>query len=124
MIGLAGSGETSLMHARQTAHLINQMKPHLLGLLTTVPLEGTVLFRQVKNGDFTLLDPYEVLEEIKVMLENLQQPELKIDSTHGSNLLPVKGTLRELRPNVLERIERALQEKDNSLIAKAYLGRF
>ncbi|MDD9155227.1 radical SAM protein [Aliivibrio sp. S4TY2] len=45
MIGLGGSSELSKRHAQETAQLINQMNPYLLGLLTTVPMEGTALFR-------------------------------------------------------------------------------
>lgn len=124
MIGLGGSGEYSHSHARQTAELINQMNPYLLGLLTTVAIDGTTLFRQVQQGDFKLLSPYEVLEEIKILLENLQREGLLIDSTHGSNLLPMKGTLQQVKADVLDHIDNLLLEKNSNLIGKAYLGRF
>ena len=124
MIGLGGSGEQSQQHAERTAQLINQMNPYLLGILTTVPQQGTALFRQVVKGQFKLLNPYEVLEEIKTLLENLQREELKIDSTHGSNLLPMKGTLQQVKMDVLSEIDHMLLEKDSNLIGKAYLGRF
>ncbi|MGF1688199.1 radical SAM protein [Photobacterium japonica] len=124
MIGLGGSSERSKRHALETAQLINQMNPYLLGLLTTVPMEGTALFRQVTNGDFKLLDPYEVLEEMKILLENLAHDNLLIDSTHASNLLAIKGTLSDVKLSTLDHINRHLLTKDNDLIGKAYLGHF
>lgn len=124
MIGLGGSSERSKRHAQETAQLINQMNPYLLGLLTTVPMEGTALFRQVTKGDFKLLDPYEVLEELKLLLETLDNDNLLIDSTHGSNLLSIKGTLSEVKLSTLDHINRHLLTKDNDLIGKAYLGQF
>ncbi|MBA5761486.1 radical SAM protein [Vibrio sp. 404] len=124
MIGLGGSGEQSQQHAERTAQLINQMNPYLLGLLTTVPIEGTALFRQVVKGEFKLLNPYEVLEEIKTLLESLQREDLLIDSTHGSNLLPMKGTLQQVKVDVFDHIDHLLRDKDSNLIGKAYLGRF
>lgn len=124
MIGIGGSGEQSKQHAMQTAELINKMNPYLLGLLTTVAIEGTPLYRQVEKGGFKLLDPYEVLEELKLLLVSLNKEELLIDSTHGSNLLAMKGSLRVIKEKVVERINQALLDKETHLIGKAYLGRF
>ncbi|MGF1697883.1 radical SAM protein [Vibrio lamellibrachiae] len=124
MLGLGGSGPQSKEHAKATAELINQMNPDFLGLLTTVPIEGTALFRKVTNSDFILLDPYEVLEEIQVMLETLSNEAMIIDSTHGSNLLSIRGTVGEVREMVLEKINHLCQNKDDSLIGQAYVGRF
>jgi radical SAM superfamily enzyme YgiQ (UPF0313 family) len=124
MIGLGGSGEMSRVHAKETAELINQMKPYLLGTLTTVPVEGTALFGQLNKGKFKLLDHYEVLEEMKVLLEHLELPDLLIDGTHASNLLPMKGLLKESKDKILASINNFLRNKDSNLIGKAYIGKF
>ncbi|MGF1759527.1 radical SAM protein [Photobacterium sagamiensis] len=124
MVGLGGSGERSQIHAMKTAELINQMKPHLLGTLTTVPMEGTVLFRQTIKGDFKLLDPYEVLEEMKMLLEHIELQNLYVDGTHASNLLPIKGLLKDSKSEMLAQINKYLQSKEENLIGKAYVGRF
>ncbi|MDX2321991.1 MAG: radical SAM protein [Moritella sp.] len=124
MIGLGGSGQRSQLHAKKTAELINRMQPQLLGTLTTVPIEGTVLFNQQSKGDFKLLDPYQVLEEMKTLLEHLDLPDLYVDGTHASNLLPIKGLLKEIKPSVLGSINEYLLSKDEALIGRAYIGRF
>ncbi len=124
MIGLGGSGELSQIHAKKTAELVNRMKPQLLGTLTTVPIEGTVLSRQTSKGDFKLLDPYEVLEEMKILLENIELPDLYVDGSHASNLLPIKGSLKKLKPALIASINEYLLNKYENLIGKAYIGRF
>ncbi|MGN2614179.1 hypothetical protein [Aliivibrio fischeri] len=47
-----------------------------------------------------------------------------IDSTHGSNLLPIKGKLSEVKVDTLTHINHHLSKKDTNLIGKAYIGRF
>ncbi|MGS0690736.1 radical SAM protein [Shewanella sp. 30m-9] len=124
MIGIGGRGDISQTHIKETAKLINQMKPYLLGTLTTVAIEGTALCRQVAKGEFNLLDPYEVLEEMKMLLEHIELPDLYIDGTHASNLLPIKGIFKDDKLDMLASINKYLINKDESLIGKAYVGRF
>lgn len=124
MVGLGGKGNGSHEHAKATAKLINQMKPHLLGTLTTVPIEGTALHRQMEKGDFKLLDPYDVLDEMKILLENIELEDLYVDGRHASNLLAIKGLLKNDKPEMLSKINHFLNNKDPNLIGKAYLGRF
>jgi radical SAM superfamily enzyme YgiQ (UPF0313 family) len=42
MLGIGGKGEGSLAHALATAKVVNQTKPHHLGVLTTVPVINTM----------------------------------------------------------------------------------
>ena len=72
LLGLAGPGEPSHRHALATAKICNEMKPHYLAALTVTPVPNTVLYRQVRDGKFTVLNPFETLEEMKIMLENLE----------------------------------------------------
>ena len=57
LLGLAGKGEASKRHALATAKICNDMKPQYLAALTVTPVPGTVLYRQVQQGEFELLDP-------------------------------------------------------------------
>ena len=56
LLGLAGKGEASRRHALATAKICNEMKPQYLAALTVTPMPGTVLYRQVQQGEFELLD--------------------------------------------------------------------
>ncbi|MEJ1382603.1 MAG: hypothetical protein RPT95_16800 [Candidatus Sedimenticola sp. (ex Thyasira tokunagai)] len=106
------------------AELINKMKPYLLGILTTVAMKGTVLHRQMVTGEFKLLDSYEVLEEMKILLEHIDLQEMYADATHASNMLPIKGLLKDTKSEIFSSINKHLQNKDKSLIGKPYVGQF
>jgi radical SAM superfamily enzyme YgiQ (UPF0313 family) len=100
LLGLAGKGEASKRHALATAKICNEMKPQYLAALTVTPVPGTVLYRQVQRGEFELLDPFETLEEMKQIFENITADNMKFVGTHSSNYLSITGTLqrRELDP--------------------------
>jgi len=124
MLGLGGRGDASTFHALATAEMINQMKPHNLGILTTVPVEGTSLFRQVEKGAFHLLDAYEIIEEMKTLFEHLTIDNLGVDGTHVSNFLPLMGNMQKDKQTLIDQIDNALQNRNKDLIGVPYIGQF
>ena len=123
MLGLGGR-EGSKAHALATAEIINQMKPHYLGILTTVPVENTELSRQVEREEFQLLDAYETLEEMKILIENITLENLVIDGTHISNFLSVRGNIQKDKHKIIDEIDNALKNKDTDLVGVPYIGQF
>ncbi len=124
MLGLGGRGEGSKAHALATAEMINEMKPHNIGILTTVPVENTSLFRQVEKGKFQLLDAYETLEEMKILFENITIENLGIDGTHVSNFLPMMGRMQKDKQKLIDQIDNVLKNKNTDLMGVPYIGRF
>lgn len=112
LLGLAGKGPRSIEHALATAQIVNEMKPHYLAALTVTPVPNTVLFRQYQNGDFQLLDPFETLEEMKAIFENITIDDLKFVGSHASNYLPVKGTLQKDKEDMLRLVNEVLTTRD------------
>ncbi|MBN1495142.1 MAG: radical SAM protein [Spirochaetes bacterium] len=116
LLGIAGRGPRSKEHALATAKITNEMKPHYLAALTVTPVPGTVLYRQIERGEFELLDPFETLEEMKVLFENLTVENLKFVGIHASNYLPVNGTLPRDRERMLVAINSVLDSRDGSAL--------
>ena len=116
LLGLAGRGPRSREHALATAEITNKMRPRYLAALTVTPVPGTVLYRQVQNGDFKLLDPFETLEEMKILFENITIDNLKFVGVHASNYLPVNGTLQKDRDAMIAVVEKVLNERDANMI--------
>jgi len=116
LLGLAGRGPRSREHALATAEITNKMRPRYLAALTVTPVPGTVLYRQVQNGDFKLLDPFETLEEMKILFENITIDNLKFVGVHASNYLPVNGTLQKDREAMIAVVEKVLNERDTNMI--------
>ena len=116
ILGLAGKGERSREHALATAKITNEMKPKYLAALTVTPVPGTILFNQVQKGEFHLLDPFETLEEMKIIFENITIDDLKFVGVHASNYLPVNGTLQRDRQKMIDTVNSVLDTRDASRI--------
>ena len=116
LLGLAGKGEASRRHALATAKICNEMKPQYLAALTVTPVPGTVLHKQVQAGDFELLDPFETLEEMKQIFENITIDNLKFVGTHASNYLPITGTLQKDKEKMIKTVDDVLKSRDERLI--------
>ena len=111
MLGLAGKGENSRRHAIATAEICNQMKPQYLAALTTVPVENTQLYKQIAADQFHLLDPFEALEEMKILLEHITLHDLKFVGTHVSNYLPISGKLQAEKKEMIATIDAVLENR-------------
>jgi radical SAM superfamily enzyme YgiQ (UPF0313 family) len=116
LLGLAGKGEASKRHALATAKICNEMKPQYLAALTVTPVPGTVLYRQVQRGEFELLDPFETLEEMKQIFENITADNMKFVGTHASNYLPITGTLQRDKGKMIKTVDDALKNRDESML--------
>ena len=121
LLGLAGKGVASRRHALATAKICNEMKPQYLAALTVTPVPGTVLYRQVQKGEFELLDPFETLEEMKWIFENITADPLKFVGTHTSNYLPVVGTLQKDKQKMIAMVDEALKNRDERMLRPDYM---
>ncbi len=116
LLGLAGKGEASRRHALATAKICDEMKPQYLAALTITPVPGTVLYRHVQEGKFEMLNPFETLEEMKQMLENIHSDNIKFVGTHASNYLPVTGTLQRDKGKMIASIASVLESRDERML--------
>jgi radical SAM superfamily enzyme YgiQ (UPF0313 family) len=116
LLGLAGKSSRSKEHALATAKITNEMKPKYLAALTVTPVPGTVLFNKIQRGEFQLLDPFETLEEMKTIFENITIDDLKFVGIHASNYLPVNGTLQQDKKKMIEMVDHVLNSRDERLI--------
>ena len=98
--GLGGK-ENSIEHAVETASLISEINPDYFGVLTLMLEEGTELLEEYKKGNFIPLSSYEILEETKLMIKNINVKEKCIfRSNHASNYVSLKGTLPYEKENI------------------------
>lgn len=124
MIMLGLGGKNNKEHIFSTADIINKIKPHHLGILTTVPVKNTILFKEIKDKKFKLLDAYDTLEEMKVLLEKINVNNINFDASHHSNFLPLYGYLPINKQTLIHEINTKLDNKDLSIIDKPYVGVF
>jgi radical SAM superfamily enzyme YgiQ (UPF0313 family) len=90
LLGLGGV-ERSRIHAEETGKFLSRIDPDYAGALSVIVVPGTVLAEEVKKGTFKVPDPYMLLEELAVMIENIDATHMFFASNHASNYLPVKA---------------------------------
>ena len=106
-----GSVELWREHAVETAKAFSAMNPEYIGLLTLMVEPGTPLAKWVRGGEFTVLDPIEVLKETELFLETVHSPGSVFRMNHASNYLSLRGTLDGDIPAMLSQVRRGLEGK-------------
>ncbi len=120
IIGLGGK-ELTREHARDTGRMITAISPHYLGCLTLMPYPGSELQRAVAQGTFEPLSTAEVMEEFRVLLENIGPLERTcvFRANHASNYLSLAGDLPADRERLLAEV-RAAQNRPGVLRPEAF----
>ncbi len=104
---ISGLGGRKLLkeHALESARVINDIDPHYLGLLTLLVEQGAEMKTQIEKGELELLNPREVVEETRLLLENLELSQCIFRSNHASNYFALAGTLPQDKQRLLREIE-------------------
>ncbi|AOT68798.1 radical SAM protein [Geosporobacter ferrireducens] len=113
LISGLGGKEHWQEHAIESARIVNAIQPQYLGLLTLLLEPGVSLEAQVKNGEFQLLTPIEILKETKMLLENFALNHCIFRSNHASNYISLQGTLPEDRQRLIQQLDEAIEQKDD-----------
>lgn len=99
-------------HAIASAQLISAIKPEYVGFLTLMVEPGTELYDQVERGEFDLITPPEVLEEMKLFLTHVDSEGTVFRANHASNYVNLAGDLNMDKPLLLRRIMEAEKHRD------------
>lgn len=111
IIGLAGQ-PGSRQHAERTAQAINAIQPDMLSALTLMMYRGSELRDEYERGEFTLLSPVGIVEELRVLIAHIGwegKRHCLFRSNHISNYVPLAGTLPADRERLLADCEAAAQ---------------
>ena len=119
ILGLAGKGRGE-ESGKAMAALINEMNPKLVRLMTLSIFDDAPLAEDVKAGRFEEAGEKEILTEEKIVLENLELPELHFWANHVLNSTPVMGYVGQDREWMLKRIEKSLEEVDDEAFKKTF----
>lgn len=108
ILGLGGE-ELSTAHALGTARVVSAINPTMLSALTLMLHAGTPLRAAADRGEFRPLSPYGLLQELKLMVENITVAGPCIfRSNHVSNFLPLAGTLPQDKNRLLADIDEVI----------------
>lgn len=120
LLGLGGV-ERSHIHAAETGKFLSRIEPDYAGALSVIVVPGTRLAEEVKNGTFKVPNPYMLLEELAIMIENTNVTHTFFASNHASNYLPVRAWLPEEKEKTLKAIREVLAKRDPNLLRPEFL---
>jgi radical SAM superfamily enzyme YgiQ (UPF0313 family) len=121
--GLAGV-EGSAEHAKATAQLLNTMDPEYIGLLSLMTVPGTTMHRRFEEGQLTPLNPWQLLEEIRAIVSELEVTNSVFRANHASNYLPLKATLPGDKKKLLDSLDQAIAHKASGVLKSEYMRGF
>lgn len=121
LLGLAGRTPKAVDHALNTARICNEINPDYIAALTLMLTPKTELYRRMQKGEFQLPEPFEILEELRIIIENLDVQESEFRSNHASNYLPIKGRLPEDKKDILSLIDQIIKRNDRKYLRPDYM---
>lgn len=117
-----GGKELTEDNALGTAHVVNEVNPDFLRIRTAAVKEGTGLYEDFVNGEFTLCSDDEKLLEIRTVIEKAEGVETRLVSDHMINLLQdVEGSLKSEKTKMQDMIDGylSLPEMDRKMYQAA-----
>lgn len=111
LISGLGSRKKVKEHALSCAKLISEMNPEFASFLTLRLYEGTPMYDDVVEGRFERITADEIMDEMKIFLENVDSPGTVFRTNHASNYVVLAGDLNEDIPEMLETLERAKESQ-------------
>lgn len=125
IIGILGLGgpELSALHAEETGRVVSQMDPDYFSMLTLMLVPGTRLYKDWSEGKFVLMQPEEMLLELRQVIANVEGlTNCVFRTNHASNYLPLRGTLDEDKVRLLETLDSALERGKDALRPESWRG--
>lgn len=107
LLGIAGR-ERSQIHAEATGRVLTAIDPEYVGALSIMLIPGTSLHDDYLEGRFVLIEPTEMLAELRTIIQHTQLSGGLFHANHASNYLPIRAKLPEDRPKTLALIDRAI----------------
>ncbi|MFC2066727.1 radical SAM protein [Chloroflexota bacterium] len=120
ILGLGGV-EGSEKHAMNTGRILSDIDPDFAGALTLMLVPGTPLYKEWKEGQFSLISPFQALTELKLIIQNSDFTNCFFTANHASNYLPIKARLPQQKEAIIKLIEDVLARKDMSRLRPEFI---
>ncbi len=107
LLGIAGR-ERSQVHAEATGKVLSAIDPEYVGALSLMLIPGTPMYDEYESGTFSLIEPVEMLQEIRTMIQHTELSNGLFHANHASNYLPIRAKFPEDKEKTLHLINEAL----------------
>ena len=110
LLGIAGP-ERSITHAQETGRVLSAIDPDYVGALSLMLIPGTPLYQDYSSRKFRLIEPQQMLAELRTMIASTNLTRGLFHANHASNYLPIRARLPKEKTSTLRLIDEALEGK-------------
>jgi radical SAM superfamily enzyme YgiQ (UPF0313 family) len=110
LLGIAGP-QRSQIHAMETGRVLSAIDPDYVGALSLMLIPGTPLYEDYQSGEFRLIEPHEMLAELRTMIASTNLTRGLFHANHASNYLPIRARLPKEKEPTIRLIDAALKGK-------------
>jgi len=107
LLGIAGR-QRSQIHAEETGKALSAIDPQYVGALSLMLIPSTPLYEDYRSGRFSLIEPDEMLKELRTIIANTNLSQGLFHANHASNYLPIKARLPKDKEKTLKLIDSAI----------------
>ncbi len=110
--GLGGEAEEDWReHTLETASALNEMQPEYVGMLVLTPGSDSRMHSETATACVKPPGAMQVLQEMKLLLENLDLGDCFFSSAHPSNYATVKGHLPEEKAKMIAFVTKLIEQE-------------
>ncbi|MDY6932863.1 MAG: radical SAM protein [Spirochaetota bacterium] len=121
LLGIGGK-KNSIEHAVDTGKHLGRMSPDYASALTLMVIPTTELEIDLRESKFELPDKFELLNELKVIIENMDVTNRCLfTSNHASNYLPIRATLPDDKDEIVNTISLVIGSRDESVLKPEHM---
>jgi len=88
--------------------VLSAIDPDYVGALSLMLIPGTPLYEDWRSGAFNLIEPSEMLAELRTMIAETCLSQGLFHANHASNYLPIRARLPRDKEATLALIDKAL----------------
>lgn len=110
LLGIAGR-ERSRIHAEETGKVLSAIDPEYVGALSLMITPDAPLYDEYRSGEFILIEPDEMLEELRTIIAGTDLTKGLFHANHASNYLPIRARLPQDKEATINLIDKALEGK-------------
>lgn len=115
ILGTGGKGK-GLERATDSARLINDTRPQLVGVTSLGFFEGSPLTEEMKNCNFIPATELEILEEEKKLIELIEVDPIPFYGDHPINSVTIAGLLPQERDDMIDTINYVIETADKTFL--------
>ena len=119
LLGIGGT-DRSEEHAEATGRLLTGCDPEYVGALSLQLRPGAPIYDEWQKGEFVLPGKFQMIKELKTIVEGTDLTNGYFFSNHISNFLPIKAKFPEEKEKVLKDIVDVLESNDERLLRPNY----